>query len=103
MVIYKQSQGSLFGYFSKGSGFMKHYVVIHSWANEEEADGLTVIGVAHSYDDAKEVFDKAVLSEKIYAEENDFEVYEDSDNVFDAGEEGYHSINHTKVVIMEVL
>ena len=77
---------------------MKHYVVINHWANEYE-NGTTILGVAHSMEEAKEIFNERLASEKQYAEEQGFTIYDDCDTVFDAGEDGYYSTNHTTLYI----
>ena len=50
---------------------MKHYVVVNDWANEYES-GTTILGVAHSLEEAKEIFNQYVDDEKAYAEEHGF-------------------------------
>lgn len=80
---------------------MDHFVVINSWANEYEC-GVTILGVAHSLEEAKSIFDSCVGDEKTYAEEHGYFIYDDSDVDFDAGEEGYYAKAHTRVYIERV-
>ena len=80
---------------------MKHYVVVNDWANEYE-NGTTVLGVAHSLEEAKEIFNEFVEAEKMYAENHGFEIYDDCETVFDAGEDGYYITNHTNLYIQMV-
>ena len=83
---------------------MKHYVVLCDWAisNDTIANGVDITGVAHSLEEAKEIFAKAVVDEKKYAEEHGWEIYEDSDVCFDAGEEGYYAAEHARFYIQGV-
>jgi hypothetical protein len=81
---------------------MKHYLIINEWATEDD-NGFSVIGVAHSLEEAKELFDKKLEEEKAYAKENGFEIYEDKETIFDAGEDGYYTNNHTVLRIDEVV
>ena len=80
---------------------MKHYVVVNEWANEYE-NGTTILGVTHSLEEAKEIFNQSYVDEKAYAEEHDFTIYDDCETVFDAGEEGYYVSNHTNLYIQLV-
>lgn len=81
---------------------MKHYIIIGDWANEYGSD-ITIFGVAHSMEEAKEKFYEAYENEKEYALENDFTIYEDTDIEFDAGEDGFYMNNHTRLYIQEVM
>ena len=56
---------------------MKHYVIIHEWANDYEY-GVSVLGVAHSLEEAKEIFNNSVDDEKKYADEHGYEIFEDN-------------------------
>ena len=80
---------------------MKHFVVVNDWANKYE-NGTTILGVAHSLDEAKEIFNEYLNEEKKYAEEHGFTIYEDCDTIFDAGEDGYYITNHTNLYIQGV-
>ena len=80
---------------------MKHYVIVNDWANEYES-GTTILGVVHSMEEAKEIFNQRLANEKQYAEENGFTIYEDCETVFDAGEDGYYVSNHTNLYIQMV-
>lgn len=83
---------------------MGHYVVINEWACSGfmEDCGVNIVGVAHSLEEAKSLFNSVVTIEKDLAVENDYEIYEDEDTIFDAGEEGYYVSNHTKLYIQKV-
>ena len=80
---------------------MQHDVIVHDWASDSES-GVTILGVAHSLEDAQEIFNAALEDEKQYAEENDFTIYDDCETVFDAGEEGFYNNNHTNLYIQMV-
>lgn len=80
---------------------MKHYVIVLNWATEGD-NGSNVLGVAHTIDEAKEIFNETRQEEKELAENNGWEIYEDSDDVFDAGENGYYRDNYTKLYIQKV-
>ena len=80
---------------------MEHYVIINEWANDMES-GLSVIGVAHTLEEAKAIFKERAADERAFAEDNGFEIFEDTDTLFDAGENGFYSINHTILCIKSV-
>lgn len=80
---------------------MKHYVIVNEWATED-ATGTTILGVTHSLEEAKEIFNAKLAEEKRYAKENNFEIYDDCETVFDAGEEGFYNNNYTKLYIEAV-
>lgn len=42
---------------------MEHYVVINDWSNDYEC-GVTILGVAHTSEEAKEIFNNSVGDEK---------------------------------------
>ena len=77
---------------------MEHFVIVNDWANNYE-NGTTILGVAHSMEEAKEIFNKQLAEEREYAEEHGFEIYDDCETVFDAGEDGYYMSNHTNLYI----
>lgn len=83
---------------------MEHYVVINEWACSglTEDCGVNIVGVTHSLEEAKNLFNSVVIIEKELAVENEYEIYEDEDTIFDAGEEGYYVSNHTKLYIQMV-
>lgn len=80
---------------------MKHYVIVNDWANDYET-GTTILGVEHSLEEAKEVFNHYLAEEKKYAEDHGFEIFDDCETVFDAGEGGRYIINHTNLYIQMV-
>ena len=78
-----------------------HYVVILDWATED-CEAVDILAVKHNLEEAKKVFDEALVKERAYAEEHSFEIFEDIDTLFGAGEAGYWSTNHTKLYIQAV-
>ena len=80
---------------------MKHYVILCDWA-ANDAEDVSITAVAHTLEEAKEIFAKAVVDEKKYAEENGWEIFEDSDIEFDAGESGFYAAEHAHFYIVEV-
>lgn len=81
---------------------MKHYVVVLVWASDGENDS-NILCVAHSFEEAKQVFDNNINSEKEIAQNNNWVIYEDNDWVFDAGEDGHYCENYSKLYIMEIM
>lgn len=79
---------------------MEHFIVINDWSNDYEC-GVTILGVAHSLEEAKEIFNTNVVDEKNRAEEQGYEIYADCETDFDAGEEGYYAREHTRVYIQK--
>ena len=84
---------------------MAHYVVMCDWSISGDFinHGVDVTGITHSLEEAKEIFAKAVVDEKKYAEEHGWKIYEDSDVEFDAGEDGYYEAEHAHFFIQEVM
>lgn len=80
---------------------MRHFVIISDWANEYER-GVTVFGVEHTLDKAKEIFDEYVAEEKEYAKKHGFEIFEDCSTVFDAGDGEDYNSYHTNLYIQMV-
>lgn len=82
---------------------MAHYVVLCDWAESHGmTNGVDITSVVHSLEEAKEIFAKVVMDTKKYAKENGWEIYEDTDVCFDAGEEGYYASEHERFYIEEV-
>lgn len=81
---------------------MKHYVVFLEWADESD-NGSSILGVAHSLEEAREIFNETYVTEKELAEEKCWEIYEDCETEFNAGEDGYYVSNHTRLYIQEVI
>ena len=80
---------------------MKHFLIINEWASENESY-FDIIAIAHSLEEAKEIFATKLEDEKEYAKEQEYEVFEESDVIFDAGEPDYYLGRHTKLYIQMV-
>ena len=82
---------------------MKHYVVLCDWAVDHMGEsGVVVSSVAHTLEEAKETLARVSYDEKQYAKEHGWTVYVDTDEEFDAGEEGCYLAEHTHFYIEEV-
>ena len=82
---------------------MSHYVIVFDYMLDGMEGNVIILGVAHTLDKAKEIFNENVESEKEYAAENNYEIYNDTDTDFDAGENGRWCENHTHLWIQGVL
>lgn len=80
---------------------MKHYVVILDWATESDC-GVYILGVAHTIDEAKEIFNQHIAQERDIAEQHGYTVESDSDTLFEAGQMGYWNYEHSVLYIEEV-
>lgn len=82
---------------------MKHYVVMCDSAVDGMGyDETHVTAVLHSLDAAKEVLQERSQDDKQYAIEHGWEIYADSDDEFDAGEDGYYAVEHVHFYIEEI-
>lgn len=80
---------------------MKHYVVILDWAMNDD-EGVNICGVAHTFNEAKEIFAQYVADERELAEANGWNIEIDEDFGFEAYEGGYYAVAHTSLYIEEV-
>ena len=80
---------------------MKHYVVVLEWSSEGE-NGSNVLGVTHNLDEARQIFNDTIEEERDLADNNGWTIYEHTDLVFDAGEDGFYCNNHSRTYIQEV-
>lgn len=80
---------------------MKHYVVILDWA-ANDAEGVNILGVTHTFDDAKEIFNQHIEEEKQLAEDYGYDIETDDEAEFDAGIMGSWYTDHTTLYIKEV-
>lgn len=80
---------------------MEHFVVVNDWAYEYES-GTTILGVTHSLEEAKVIFNASVGNEREFSNAREWEIYDDCETVFDAGEDGYYVANHTNLYIQLV-
>ena len=82
---------------------MKHYVILADIAVDNAGiDETHVTAVAHSLEEAKNILAEKSAGEKEYAYENGWEIFVDTDEEFDAGEEGYYAAEHAHFYIEEV-
>lgn len=79
-----------------------HYVIVLDWA-ENDAEGVDIIAVKHTLEEAKAVFNEILAEEKTYAIEHGYETYYETDTSFDAGESGYYASCHTALYIQGVI
>ena len=80
---------------------MKHYVVVLDWAVEDD-EAVTILGVTHTLEEAKKIFDENLPEQKGYTEEYGYEVYTDTDMMYEAGMSGEWRMEHTALYIQEV-
>ena len=80
---------------------MEHYVIVLDWAGND-AEGVNILGVTHTLDEAKAIFANQVVIEKELAEEWGWEVETDTDVEFEAYENGYYAVTHSRLYIQEV-
>lgn len=84
---------------------MKHYVVLCEIAvrfSNGTAHETHVSGVGHTIEEAKEILATASVEEKEYAYEHNWEIQENSDICFCAGEQGNYDEEHVHFYIEEV-
>ena len=80
---------------------MKYFIILNAWSFDYES-GTTVLGVTHSTEKEKQLFDKFASREKQYAKDRGYFVYNNNEHDFDAGELESYAQNHTRVYIEEV-
>lgn len=78
-----------------------HYVVVLDWATEDDGD-VQILGVAHTLDDAKRIFNEQITEEKMIAADNGYTIDEDTGHVFCAGIMGNWRNNHITLYIQGV-
>ena len=71
-----------------------HYVIVLDWATEDD-EAVTILGVTHTYEEAKQIYDKHLAEEKEYAKEHGYTIETEDATTFDAGIMGYWRDNHT--------
>ena len=81
---------------------MKHFIVMRGWANEDFDKEIEILGVSHTEDEAKKIFNQYVDEERRYALEQDFVIYKDCDTVFDARAKGEYASKYTILCIRQV-
>lgn len=82
---------------------MKHYVILADCAVDNMGyDETHVTAVAHSLEEAKKILVEKSADEKEYAYEHGWEIHIDTDEEFDAGEDGNYAAEHAHFYIEEV-
>ena len=78
-----------------------HYVVVLDWAVEDE-EAVAILGVTHTLEEAKKIFNENLPEQKGYTEQYGYEVYEDTDVMYEAGLSGEWRTEHTSLYIQGV-
>lgn len=81
---------------------MEHYVVVLDWAVETD-EAVTILGVTHTLEEAKQIFNANLPEQKGYTEEYGYEVYADDDTRYEAGVSGYWRTEHVALYIQGVM
>ena len=79
----------------------KHFVIVKDSKEYHEGD-VEILAVKHSSDEALPVFKKALVEAKEKAENNDWNVIQETENSFAAECEEEWSGNYIKLYILEV-
>lgn len=80
---------------------MEHFVIICDWKDHHEGN-IDILGVSHSLDDAKKIFNNVLPKKKELAGKNGFEVINESETYFCAECEEEWGENYTKLYIQKV-
>lgn len=80
---------------------MKHYAVVLDWAVEID-ESVAILGITHTFEEAKKIFDTYLPEQKEYAKEYGYVVYTDTESRYEAGILGYWRTEHTALYIEEV-
>lgn len=75
-----------------------HYVIVLDWAVEDD-ERVEILGVAHTLEDAKKIFNENLFEQREYTEEYGYKVYTDTDVMYEAGVSGEWRIEHTALYI----
>ena len=78
-----------------------HYVIVLDWATEDDSN-VHILGVAHTLDDAEKIFNEYIKEQKEIAEENGYEIDDDTKHMFSAGIMGFWRDNHIELYIQGV-
>lgn len=76
-----------------------HYIVMITWSLDSIEYDSSIIGVRHTIEEAKELFNQYLKDEKELARDRNWTIYTDTDTTFDAGEDGNYAGNHTLLFI----
>ena len=79
-----------------------HWIVLAERYIDYEG-GQDIVEVCHSEDEAcKALQNRVDTDDRLFAEENDYKIYEDTPLCFDAGEDGFYDENHTAVSVIKI-
>lgn len=81
---------------------MKHYVIVCDSAVDNMGyDETHVTAVVHTIEEAKKILAEKSEEDKKYAFDHGWIIYVDTDEEFDAGEDGNYAAEHTHFYIEE--
>lgn len=80
---------------------MQHFIVLVDWALDGDEE-VIIVGVTHTLEEAKELFNKQVVKEKEFAKNNYWTIVTDDDDLFEAYPKGYYATEHTRLYIQGV-
>ena len=81
---------------------MTHYVVVLDWAVEDD-EAVSILGVAHTLEEAKKIFNDNLPEQKGYTEQYGYKVYEDTEVRYEAGVSGHWRTEHVALYIQGVM
>jgi len=79
----------------------KHFVVVFDYTVDDE-HGVDIIGVRHTIEEAKELFEKQKVIESKNAENNGYDYTEVDETAWSSYIEGEYSKDHIDLYIQEV-
>ena len=86
-------------YAALGLTCKTHYIVTYKYAITDSLGNFTedflIVEIAHTKEEACRLLKKYAYNDRVHAMENDWEIIEDSETCFNAGEHGNYELNHT--------
>ena len=80
-----------------------HFVVVLDWAYDKVYDeGIEIVAVTHTLEEAKEFFQSRLAEERKFANDQDWDIVTDDEVEFAAAKLGYYTTDHTHLYIEEV-
>ena len=74
---------------------MNYYIILCDYATDKTCEANSnIYGLYADYGNARVEFNRLVDNEREGCEQSGWEIYEDTDTCFDAGENGYYLSNH---------
>lgn len=86
---------------NEGEFKTKHFIVLCAYKTECEPN-IDILGVCHSYDEAKILYDKKIKDIRIDAEEWEMDIVTNKECYFEAIGDQWHPSYYMKLYIMEV-